>query len=88
MSIFDKAKNAVSGNKDTISDQVDQHGDRIDQGIDRGSDVANERTGGKYQDQITQGGDHVRDRLDGLDGQNDDLRDAGRQAGEQTDDPA
>lgn len=82
MSIFDKAKDAFSSNQDKISGAVDQHGDKIDQGIDRGSQQINDRTGGRYEDQVTQGGDRLREGLDGLDGKNDDLRDGTQRDGE------
>lgn len=44
MGIFDKAK-----------DMADANRDQADAIIDRASDMANERTGGKYADQVAQG---------------------------------
>jgi hypothetical protein len=67
MSAFDDIKNKVK-------DLVDGHGDKVDQGIDKAGDLANERTGGQHGTQIEQGEQKVRDGLDSLDGQNDDLR--------------
>ncbi|MFX0537932.1 antitoxin [Ornithinimicrobium sp. Y1847] len=63
MGIFDKAKDALTNNQDKIDDARAQYGDKIDQGIDRASQEANTRTGGKYEDQINQGADQVRDRI-------------------------
>jgi len=71
---MDKAKDAISGNKDKMSGAVDDHADKIDSGIDTGGDFANDKTGGTLSDQIDGGGDKVRDGLDGLDGKDDDLK--------------
>lgn len=81
MGFMDKAKNAFGkrGGKsdDKVADAVDQHNDTIDQGIDRGTQFADERTGGTYGEQIDQGGDRTREHLDSLDGQQDDFGAAG-----------
>lgn len=73
MSIFDKAKDALDSNKDKIADAVDKHGDKIDQGIDRASQEVNRRTGGRFEKQVDQGAEKLRDGLDSLDGKQDDL---------------
>ncbi|MFC5040784.1 antitoxin [Ornithinimicrobium kibberense] len=73
MGFMDKAKDAFGKHDDKVADAVDQHSDRIDQGIDRGTEFADERTGGKYGEHIDKGGDAVRDHLDGLDGKQDDF---------------
>ncbi len=67
MSAFDDIKNKAK-------ELLDGHGDKVDQGIDKAGDLANERTGGQHGGQIDQGEQKVRDGLDSLDGQNDDLR--------------
>jgi hypothetical protein len=67
MSAFDDMKNKAQ-------DLVDGHGDQVDQGIDKAGQMADERTGGQHGEQIAQGEQKVRDRLDSLDGQDDDLR--------------
>lgn len=54
--------------KDKLSDAAEQHGDKIDQGIDKGSDVADEKTGGKHSEQIDQGADRLREGVDDLGG--------------------
>ncbi|MCE0487272.1 Rv0909 family putative TA system antitoxin [Ornithinimicrobium sediminis] len=41
-----------------------QHRGTIDQGITKLGEVANTRTGGRYQDQIRKGSDHARAGLD------------------------
>jgi hypothetical protein len=55
-------------------DLVDSHGEQVDQGIDKAGNLADERTGGEHGGQIEQGEQRLRDTLDGLDGQDDDLR--------------
>jgi hypothetical protein len=67
MSAFDEMK-------DKAKDLVDGHGDQVDQGIDRAGEMADQRTGGQHGEQISQGEQKVRDGLDSLDGQDDDLR--------------
>lgn len=67
MSMFDNIK-------DKANELVDGHGDKVDQGVDKAGELANEKTGGEHGEQIAQGTQKARDGLDGLDGQNDDLR--------------
>lgn len=67
MSMFDNIKDKAKG-------LVEGHGDQVDQGVDRAGDIADERTGGAHGEQIEQGEQKLRDGLDGLDGQDDDLR--------------
>ncbi|MDO5738947.1 MAG: antitoxin [Ornithinimicrobium sp.] len=45
----------------------------MDQGLDQAGRFADERTGGKFGNQIDSAGDRVRDGLDGLDGKDDDF---------------
>lgn len=49
MGIFDKAKDAAQG-----------HEEQVGAGIDKGTDALNEKTGGKYGDQIDKGGDFAK----------------------------
>jgi hypothetical protein len=53
----DKGKDLVSGNSEKAKD-----------GIDKGADVADDKTGGQYSDQIDKGADAAKDAVDGLDG--------------------
>ncbi len=73
MGFMDKAKEALAGHSDKVADAVDQHSERIDDAIDKTGDFANDKTGGKYADQINSGGDTVRKGLDRLDGKDDDF---------------
>lgn len=67
MGVFDNMK-------DKVSDLVDQHGDQVGDGVDKAGDLVDERTGGQYADKVDQGQDGVKNALDGLDGQDDDIR--------------
>ncbi|WP_406047459.1 antitoxin [Kribbella sp. NBC_00889] len=68
MGMFDNLKDQATG-------AVDEHGDKVSEGLDKAGEFANEKTGGEYGEKIDQGTDFARDRLDGLDGQNDDMPD-------------
>ena len=72
MGFMDKAKEAAAGHSDKVADAVDQHSERIDSAIDKAGELANEKTGGKYADQIDAGSAKVRVGLDSLDGKDDD----------------
>jgi MT0933-like antitoxin protein len=52
MGIFDKAKDALSG-----------HQDKVDAGVEKAGDMVDERTKGKYVEQVDQGQDMARDKL-------------------------
>jgi hypothetical protein len=52
MGIFDKAKDALS-----------EHSEQVDQGIDKGGDLIDEKTGGKYVGQVDKGQEFAKDRL-------------------------
>ena len=53
MGIFDKAKDLAGENTDKINDAVDQ-----------GADLVDEKTGGKYGEQIDQGSEFAKDKAD------------------------
>ena len=57
MGIFDKAKDALSGQEDKVDAAVEKAGDMVD-----------EKTGDKYTEQVDQGQEMVRDKLGGLTG--------------------
>ncbi|MEO7130160.1 MAG: antitoxin [Dermatophilaceae bacterium] len=59
--------------KDKASELVDQHGDQVGGGVDKAGDFVDEKTGGKFSDQIDGGQRQAKDGLDGLDGQDDDI---------------
>ena len=51
MGIFDKAK-----------DLAGDHADDIDGAVDKAAEAADEKTGGKYSDQVEQGADFAKDK--------------------------
>jgi hypothetical protein len=51
-SFFDKVKDFITG-----------HPEQADQGLDKAAEVVDERTGGRYSEQIAKGDDMVRERL-------------------------
>lgn len=59
--------------KAKASELIDQHGDKVSEGVDKAASFADEKTGGKYSEQIQQGQQKAKDALDGLDGQQDDF---------------
>lgn len=56
MGLFDKVKDLVAGNKD-----------KAKEGIDKAADMADEKTEGKYSDQIDTGAEKGKEIVDGLD---------------------
>jgi hypothetical protein len=58
MSLGDK----MNEMKDKAADALGKHGDKADQGIDKAQQMANDKTGGKYNDQIQKGADFAKDR--------------------------
>jgi hypothetical protein len=53
MGIFDKAK-------DALGDNIDQ----VDAGIDKTADFADDKTGNKYTEQIDQGAEFAKDKIE------------------------
>ena len=53
MGIFDKAK-------DALGDNIEQ----VDAGIDKAADFVDDKTGNKYTEQIDQGAEFVRDKIE------------------------
>ncbi len=59
MGLFDKAR-----------DLLGQHGDKVDGAIDKVADVVDEKTGGKYADQIDKGAEAAKGFVDDAEGDN------------------
>jgi hypothetical protein len=59
MSMFDKIK-------DKAGEMLGQHGDKAEEGIDKAAEFADDKTGGKYSDQIDTGAEKAKDMMDGL----------------------
>lgn len=77
MGMFDNMKDQVSDlveqNQDKIQGVVDDHGDQIGAGIDQAGDFVDEKTGGRFTEHVDSGEQQVKDGIDGLDGQDDDI---------------
>ena len=43
-------------------DMADQHDDKVDEGLERGGDMADERTGGQYGENLDKGVDMAQER--------------------------
>lgn len=52
MGLFDKAKDALSSNSDKVQD-----------GVEKGGDFVDEKTGGEHSDKVDQGQEFVKDQL-------------------------
>ena len=59
---------------DKAKEMLGQHGDKVEGAIDKVSDVVDEKTGGRYADQIDKGTEAARGFVDG-DGENVAVRD-------------
>lgn len=55
--------------KDKAEDLAKEHPDQVDEGLEKAGDFANEKTGGKFEDQIDKGEDFARDRMGSGEGQ-------------------
>ncbi|MFF0991299.1 antitoxin [Kocuria nitroreducens] len=53
----------MGGFADKAKNLADQHPDKVEQGIDRGGDAVDERTGNKYESQVDTGQDKAGDFL-------------------------
>ena len=66
MGLFDKAKDAINNHQDDIKNQASQHSDQVEQGIDKAGNTVDDKTGGKFSDQIDKGQDALKDKLGDL----------------------
>jgi hypothetical protein len=57
--------------KEKFSGLFGNKGKEVGSAVDKAADVADDKTGGKYTEQIDQGADKVKDTLDSLDGDED-----------------
>jgi len=55
MSIFDKAKDLVNGNEA-----------KVDQAVERAGDIVDEKTGGKFSEQVDKGQSLIQDKTGNL----------------------
>ena len=52
----------MGGFMDKAEDFADQHDDQVDQGLDKAGDFADQKTGGKYDEQIDRSVDAAHER--------------------------
>jgi len=52
---------------DKAKDLASEHEDKVQEGIDKAADMADEKTEGKYSDQIDQGAEKAKDYVENLD---------------------
>lgn len=52
---------------DKAKDLASEHEDKVKEGIEKAADVADEKTEGKYSEQIDQGAESAKDYVEGLD---------------------
>ncbi|MDX3005518.1 antitoxin [Kribbella solani] len=57
--------------KDKAGDLAKEHSDQVNEGLDKAGEFADEKTGGKFGDQIDQGKDMAREQLGNLGGDGD-----------------
>jgi len=80
MGFFDKFKRQASDLKDKATDVVDENSDKIATGLDKAGDFVDDKTKGKYADQIETAKTKAQEGLDKLDGKDDDFPDEGKPA--------
>ncbi|MBY8338753.1 antitoxin [Streptomyces spinosirectus] len=66
MGLLDNMKAKLSPAKDKVSGLAQQHGDKIAHGLDRAAQVVDEKTKGKYSDQIQTGTGKAKGAMDRL----------------------
>ncbi len=67
MGLMDKVKSMFGSNSAKVKDLAAQHGDQIVQGVDKATDMVDDKTKGKYHDQlgkVDDGAEKVVDKLD------------------------
>lgn len=64
MGLLDKFKKNADELTDKAKGMVHDHNDKVDDGIDKGGDAIDKKTGGKHSDHIDKGVDTAQERLD------------------------
>jgi hypothetical protein len=69
MGLMDKVKSMFGGGShvDKAKDLASEHGDKITQGVDKATDVADDKTGGKFSDPLQKADDGAAKIADSLD---------------------
>jgi hypothetical protein len=55
--------------KDKAEDLAKEHPDQVNEGLEKAGDFADDKTGGKFEDQIDKGQEFARDRMGNGEGQ-------------------
>ncbi len=63
MGFMDSAKSLFAKGKDAVG----EHADKIEDGIEKVADTIDDKTGGKYSDQIDTAAEKAQDFIEGLD---------------------
>ncbi|HZX06227.1 antitoxin [Kribbella sp.] len=66
MGVFDNLKDAAEGLKEKAADLIDGHEEQVGQGLDKAGEFVDEKTGGKYGDQIDKGVGVAKDQVNNL----------------------
>ncbi|RFU84472.1 antitoxin [Streptomyces triticagri] len=66
MGLLDSLKAKLGPAKDKVSGLAQEHGDKIDQGLDKAAKTVDEKTKGKYSDQIRTGKEKAKGAVDRL----------------------
>ncbi|MFF4188647.1 antitoxin [Streptomyces sp. NPDC001691] len=64
MGFLEQLKAKLAPARDKVSDLAQQHGDKIDQGLEKAARLVDEKTKGKYSDQIQSGTGKAKEALD------------------------
>jgi len=54
------------GFMDKVKDMLGQHSEKVGQGVDKGAEAVDRKTGGKYTDKIQTGTDKAKERIEGM----------------------
>lgn len=61
MGMFDRLK-------DKAAEMIGEHGDKAEEGVDKAAEFVDDKTGGKYSDQIDTGAEKAKDMMGNLGG--------------------
>ena len=68
MGLMDKVKSMFGSNSGKVKDLAADHGDQIVKGVDKATDMVDDKTKGKYHDQLDKVDDDAQKVVDKLDG--------------------
>lgn len=65
MGLMDKIK-GLTKHKDKAEDLAEEHGDKVVDGVDKATDVVDDKTGGKYSEHLDKADEKAADLVEGL----------------------